>query len=146
MGRIRFRSFIVCMIMVLLVGCSSSKQATKESSEGYLTAVYNPSQLSLHPDYSIFHESDLYSVLYIRAYPGELKFSQTNEDAEYRAMLSFQYRLIQLDDAGQEGTIVDSASVTYKLGAEDEKRSAYFATLTIPLNSGQQYLLQQNIF
>jgi GWxTD domain-containing protein len=38
--------------------------------------------------------------------------------------------------------VVDSASVTYKLGAADEKRPAFFASLSIPVKQGGKYLLR----
>ncbi|MCK5136369.1 MAG: GWxTD domain-containing protein [Bacteroidales bacterium] len=142
MGRIKYRLIVIWVIAALLGGCATTKPTATENSVRYLASLYNPSQLSLHPDYSIYHESDLYSVLYIRAYPAELRFSQTNEEAEYRALLSIKYRLIQLDDSGMEGAVVDSASVTYKLEAKDEKRPAFFASLSIPVNSGKRYLLR----
>jgi GWxTD domain-containing protein len=130
------------VIIVLLGGCKVTEQTTTEAPVSYLAALYNPSQLSLHPDYSIFHESDLFSVLYIRAYPSELRFNAANEESEYRALLSIRYKLIQLDDPGMDQMVVDSAAVTYKLGAGDEKRPAFFASLSIPVQSGKRYLLR----
>ncbi len=130
------------MLILFMGGCATTETTTKEESTGYLASVYNPSRLSLHPDYSIFHESSGYSVLYIRAYPAELKFSQTNEESEYRALLSIKYQLIPLDEQGLDGAIVDSASVIYKLKAQDEKRPAFFATLSIPVKEGMRYLLR----
>jgi len=129
-------------LILFMGGCATTETTTKEESTGYLASVYNPSRLSLHPDYSIFHESSGYSVLYIRAYPAELKFSQTNEESEYRALLSIKYQLIPLDEQGLDGAIVDSASVIYKLKAQDEKRPAFFATLSIPVKEGMRYLLR----
>ncbi len=129
------------LALLLLSGCKTTEQTTSRSQEEYLATLYNPSKLSLHPDYSIFHESDKYSILYIRAYPSELRFNQANEDSEHRALLSIRYRLIQLSD-GLEGEVVDSAAVTYKLGVKDEKRPAFFATLALPVGSGEKYLLR----
>jgi len=131
----------VLLALLLFVGCKTTEQTTGGTPEAYLASLYNPSQLSLHPDYSIFHENDKYSVLYVRAYPSELRFNQANEESEHRALLSFRYKLIQLDN-GLEGEVVDSASITYKLGAKDEKRQAFFATLTLPVASGNRYLLR----
>ena len=133
---------LVAVMVCALWGCSSTEKTTSEEQAVYLASLYNPSQLSLHPDFSIYHESDLFSTLYIRAYPAELRFSQTNEDSEYRAMLSIRYRLIQLDEPGLEGAVVDSASVTYKLVAQDENRPAFFASLSIPVKSGNRYLMR----
>ncbi len=132
----------VWVFMALLSGCAFTKQATTTTHAGYLASLYNPSQLSLHPDYSMFHESDRFSLLYIRAYPAELKFSQANVESEYRALLSIGYKLIRLDEPGLEGAVVDSATITYKLGATDEKRPAFFASLNIPVTAGQRYLLR----
>jgi len=132
-------------MVACLGGCFSTEQTTKEESPGFLASVYNPSRLSLHPDYSIFHESAGYSVLYIRAYPAELRFNETNEDSEYRALLSLKYQLIQLDDAALNGVTVDSATITYKLKTVDEKRPAFFATLSIPVREGNRYLLRLQV-
>lgn len=129
------------MALVLTVGCKTTEQTTATTSDVYLASLYNPSQLSLHPEYSIFHESNGTSVLYIRAYPSELRFDQANEESEYRALLSLSYKLIQLNE-GFEGEVVDSANITYKLGVSDEDKSAFFASLSLPLGSGNRYLLR----
>lgn len=129
-------------LIVTLGGCASSEQTTTVESPAFLASVYNPSRLSLHLDYSIFHESEHYSVLYIRAYPSELRFNEANEESEYRALLKIKYHLIQLDEPGVEGTTVDSASVTYKLLKRDQQSPAFFASLTIPVNQGMRYLLR----
>jgi len=132
----------IMAVIVLLGGCGTTKQTAPTASAEYLAALYNPSELSLHPDYSLFHESDRSSMLYIRAYPGELRFSQTNEQAEYRALVGFHYRLIELNPASMEGVLVDSASVTYKLLKQDEGRPAFFGSIPIPARSGYRYLLR----
>jgi GWxTD domain-containing protein len=142
MGRSWYWFMAGFLVTTLLGGCKTTEEVATETPKGYLASLYNPSQLSLHPDYSIFHENDRFSVLYIRAYPAELKFSQANEQAEYRALLSIKYRLIQIDDPGSEGTVVDSAAITFKLLEQDEKRPAFFASLTIPVSSGKRYLLR----
>ena len=131
-----------CLVAGLVTGCSSVKKTTAET-QGQLASLYNPSRLSLHPDFSIFHESDNYSVLYIRAYPSELRFDEANEDAEYRAMLLVKYELMALDEtAGTEQAVVDSASVVYKLRRQDQRSPAFFASLTIPVREGYRYLLK----
>jgi GWxTD domain-containing protein len=132
-----------CTVTLLITGCASSKKAATVETQGQLASLYNPSQLSLHPDYSIFHENDNYSVLYIRAYPSELRFNATNEISEYRALLKLHYELIKLDDSGQqENDVADSASVVYKLLGNDEKSPAFFASLSIPVRQGMRYLLK----
>lgn len=142
MGRKCYRMTIgLVFILVLFGGCKITEKTTAVTSGGYLASLYNPSQLSLHPDYSIFHESNEYSLLYIRAYPSELRFNQANEESEYRALLAISYKLIQLGD-GLEGEVVDSASIRYKLGVSDEKKSAFLVSLSLPMGSGKRYLLR----
>jgi len=131
------------ILLVLMAGCASTEKTTSsEEPLAALASLYNPSQLSLHPDYSVFHEDDDFSVIYIRAYPGEMRFSQANEDSEYRALLQIKYRLIMLDDQRSEGMNIDSATVVYKMVKGDEKRPAFFASLKIPIKSGYKYLLR----
>jgi GWxTD domain-containing protein len=136
---------ILLLLLLVLGGCSTTKETASEDIPGYLASLYNPSRQSLHPDYSIYHRGDDFSDLYIRAYPAELRFDAANEDAEYRALLGFKYQLIHLDEAGLDGAIVDSAAVTYKLRAEDQNRTAFFATLSIPVKQGQKYLLRLEV-
>jgi len=134
---------ICCLVAGLVASCSSSKKTATEDAVGQMASLYNPSRLSLHPDFSIFHEGDKYSVLYIRAYPSELRFNQTNEDFEYRALLSVKYELLGLGENGlEEGALIDSASVVYKLREREEKSPAFFASLNIPIRQGNRYLLK----
>ncbi len=141
MGR-KFVWFVFCCAVAgMMSACKSSEKATSEDIAGRMASLYNPSRLSLHPDFSIYHENNNYSVLYIRAYPTELRFNEANEQAEYRALLRLKYELVRLDENGQEDVLVDSASVVYKLLRRDEQSSAFFASLTIPVRQGQRYLL-----
>ncbi len=144
MGRNVTWLIICCLLAGLATGCASIKKSTdQETTQGELASLYNPSRLSLHPDFSIFHENENYSSLYIRAYPAELRFNATNEQSEYRALLKLKYDLISLDeDAGEEGVIVDSASVVYKLKEREERSPAFFASLTIPVRQGKRYLIK----
>lgn len=143
MGR-KLRWLLTAFVMTgLLVGCGSSKKAATSEAEGQMASLYNPSRISLHPDFSLFHENENFSVLYIRAYPGELRFNATNEDSEYRALLQLRYELIRLDETGeQENQLTDSASVVYKLREWEENSPAFFASLTIPVRQGDRYLLK----
>ena len=135
---------ICCVVTILAAACSSSrKAASEEVTQGQMASLYNPSRLSLHPDFSIFHQSSNFSVLYIRAYPSELRFNQTNEEFEYRALLRVKYELMGLDEEiDGEGAILDSASVVYKLRERDERAPAFFASLNIPIRQGNRYLLK----
>ena len=143
MGKTGICLISCCIAAGLLAGCASSKKTTTEEVQGNLASLYNPSRLSLHPDYSVYHKSANYSVLYLRAYPSELRFNQANEDSEYRALLRVKYELIKLEDTGDDGDLlVDSASVVYKLGEREEKSPAFFASLAIPVRQGLRYMLK----
>ncbi len=143
MGRKGFYMVVCCVLIGLAAACTSSKKTTAEKTQGQMASLYNPSKLSLHPDFSIFHQNTNYSLLYIRAYPSELRFNETNADAEYRALLQVKYELIGLDETeGEESALIDSASVVYKLLKRDEKSPAFFASLSIPVRQGKRYLLK----
>ena len=58
MRRSTFMIVTTWVLIVLLEGCSSSEQLTTVESPTFLASVYNPSRLSLHLDYSIYHESE----------------------------------------------------------------------------------------
>ena len=143
MGRKGFCMVVCCVLIGLAAACTSSKKATTADTQGQMASLYNPSKLSLHPDFSIFHQNTNYSLLYIRAYPSELRFNETNAEAEYRALVKVKYELIGLDETeGEESALIDSASVVYKLQKRDEKSPAFFASLSIPVRQGNRYLLK----
>lgn len=136
---------LICMLIfgiAVLASCGSSSSAVKEDEQSSVASIYNPSKYSLHPDYMVFHENDQQSIMYIRAYPAELRFSQANTIAEYVALLSVHYQLMELDenDAGFE--LVDSATVVYKVGKNKEDQQAFFASLRIQAKSGKRYMLK----
>jgi len=133
---------LITGVLLLISACKTSEKAATEDREGQMASLYNPSRLSLHPDFTIFHENESYSILYIRAYPAELRFSQTNEDSEYRALLSIHYELTPLGGDEQSYTVVDSATVVYKLLERDERNPAFFASLTLPIPQGEEYLMK----
>ncbi|RLD53807.1 MAG: hypothetical protein DRI97_12745 [Bacteroidetes bacterium] len=143
MGRKGLCLVVCCVLTVLAAACTSSKKTATAETQGQLASLYNPSKLSLHPDFSIFHQNTNYSLLYIRAYPSELRFNETNAEAEYRALLQVKYELFGLDATeGEEGAVIDSASVVYKLQKRDERSPAFFASLSIPVRQGNRYLLK----
>lgn len=140
----RFRSYwyIYVLVLLLTVSCASSKKTVETNTESQTASIYNPSKLALHPDYSIFHEGDNFSTLYVRAYPSELKFSQANSSAEYRALLSVKYELMELDHPDQDLFLVDSSSIQYKIGKSHEDKPAFFAALKLPVKQGKRYMLK----
>ncbi len=143
MGRKGLCLIVCCVLVGLSVACSSSRKSATTDTQGQMASLYNPSKLSLHPDFSIYHESERYSILYVRAYPSELRFNQTNEESEYRALLQVRYELLGLDENEvRESAVVDSASIVYKLLAREEKSPAFFASLSIPVQQGMRYLLK----
>lgn len=128
-------------MVVVFTGCTVEQPVT-EAPDVNLSSIYNPSRISLHPDFMVYHESEDYSTLYIRVYPSEFRFSQANEDMEYRALLRLSYKLVRLEGPSMEGVQVDSASVTYRMTDNDMKRSAFLASLSIPINKGFKYLME----
>lgn len=139
----RVSGFLFIGVLIGLLGsCASTESTSTQSPTGSLASLYNPSRLALHPDYSIYHINERFSELYVRAYPSELRFDEANADNEYRALLRLKYQLMLLGEPGLDSTVVDSASVTYKLRGQDERSPAFFATLTIPLRQGNRYLLK----
>lgn len=131
---------ILAIALITIVACTSEKEVSS-TPEIDLASLYNPSKLSLHPDFSVYHENSRFSTVYIRAYPAEFKFSQTNEETELRALMRLNYKLIKLDGASMEGVQIDSATVTYMMNENSRKNSAFLASLNIPVESGFKYLL-----
>lgn len=128
-------------IAILAAGCSSSRKVSS-SEAGELASLYNPSEYSLNVDYRLFHITDDLTSLYIRIFPGELLFNQANEDAEYRALVSIQYHIFELDEDEEIVAVTDSSGFQVKLNRWDEDRTAYFTSKVLSVESGKRYMIR----
>ncbi|MCF8225369.1 MAG: GWxTD domain-containing protein [Bacteroidales bacterium] len=132
--------YYLVFLLTLVAGCSSTKNLDVPAES--FASLYNPSEFSLNTDYKFYHLNDDMTSLYIRLYPGELLFNQANPENEYRALVTIDYVLYELDDRAEIVNRIDSARITLKLNARDQERSAYFASKVLEIVSGKQYLIR----
>jgi len=130
----------ILLFFSLLQSCSSANKVAVSSEQ--FAAMYNPSELSLNADYRLYHISDDMTSLYIRIYPGELLFNQANEDNEYRAIVTLDYGIFELDENSDIIAKIDSSRISLKLSARDEGRKAYFANKVLNIPAGKKYLIR----
>ena len=83
-----FRSFVIICGVVLLAACNSQKKAAFRQNQ---SNIYQPSALSIRPEYTVFHTSDSLSQVLIKLDLAEILFNQANPENELQAMLRFHY-------------------------------------------------------
>ena len=125
---------VIIIYLLVCFACSETLKTTKKKNFAY---IYNPTTTSLHPEFIIYHKNDSSSVLMIKFYSGELLFNQANDEIVYRAEVSFNYRLFNIETK----KLVDSSTI--KLSLDLDKVQEEMATF-IPIKAkfGNDYILQ----
>ncbi len=135
-------AFYILFILLILPACAPL--GPKAAPSLNLAPLYNPSRMSLHPDFIVYHDRPEQSTLFMRAFPAELLFSQANTEGELRAVIDLNYKLyFQVPDSGY--ALLDTASVRYKLTGTDKDRTAWMTSLPLNLEVGGKYLLQLTV-
>lgn len=96
-------------LMMLFFACSAPVKTVKEKN---VAKIYNPSSSKIHPAFSVFHDNENTSTLFVKVFPKELLYSQANPEGLYKATFRVNYNLYEIVNPS-ENIMVDSGSVTY---------------------------------
>ncbi len=110
------------------ISCGSTRLPVQKPKRD-LTHVYNPGDSPIHPEFRVVHETDEISRLYIKLRPVELLFNQANEEGIFMARLDVHYDLVEIVEGMDNGVLVDSATVEYKIRM-DEVKDVFVAHLS----------------
>jgi GWxTD domain-containing protein len=127
------------LILIAVTGCVSKPQ--QETARSNLAFLYNPSSSPLHPEFIVFHEAMTQSRLYIKVYPVELLFNQTNDDGTYQARLEINYVLTEIIDGKESELVADSTTTEFTMKM-DEVKNIFVANLPIRTMEGKKYMLK----
>lgn len=130
------RVVVACSLFVLLAGCALF--LGRHDDEHDMSYLYQPAQNVLHPRFLVYHEEPERSVLIARLVTSELMFSAANELVIEQAVLCFDYRLFEMNEAR---TLVVSDTVLRKV-RKDQVKDDYIATIPFPAESGKRYILE----
>lgn len=136
------RSFIIICFVILLAACSSQKKAAYQQNQ---SNIYQPSAISIRPEYSVFHTSDSLSQLIIKLNLSEILFNQANPENELRAMLRFHYSMVDITSEDSKKDVTDSLTTVKKL-AKLQGSDIIIVSLNIHAQSGRVYLLNIEVF
>lgn len=111
-----FSALFVCILVA--AACSVQRKATevKVQNQSYL---YNPGSTYMHPEFSVYHNNDTASQVYIKFYTDEFLFNQANPEQTLQANLRINYQLFDITVNKDNPELVDSASFLRSV----EKRS-----------------------
>lgn len=137
-----FRLFIIICSVLLLAACNSQKKAALQQNQ---SNIYQPSVLSIRPEYSVFHTSDSLSQLLIKLNLSEVLFNQANPENELQAMLRFQYSLVDITTDDNNKGVSDSLTTVKKL-VKRKDLDIIIVSLNIHAQSDRIYLLNIEVF
>ena len=110
----------------------------KSNNQYYL---YNPGSTYMHPELTIYHNSDTTSQLFIKFFTEELLFNQANPEQALQASLNISYQLYDITDDKLNPTLIDSTTYFRTVEKRNIKK-----VLIVPLffraNAGRDYTLK----
>jgi len=136
-------SMLLILVIAGIQACTGPRKVNVQK-KGRLADIYNPSRITLHPDFSLFHVNDNESVAYIRIIPAELLFNQANEQGEFLASLKIWYEVREIISESGNTTFTDSSTISKTLNKKEIRNSFFTA---IPLNAvyGKKYIIRVDI-
>ena len=129
------------MVFFGLMGLLSCSNVQKTTTSRSLADTYNPSRANIHPTFNIFHVNEDNSIIYVRIFPNELLFNQTDESGENTASLSLYYAVRDYNKTGETGAAIDSAMIHKTLNKKDA-RSSYFTAVPVTSQAGKKYSVE----
>ena len=108
-----------------------------------LAYIYYNDPTIIHPEYRVYHENDSLTVLYFKINSREALYTKKLKDTMYRAELSLNYVLHDIEDKKE---ILDSATI--HLRDQKTKSQQRFLSGKIRLNApkGKNYFMVVTIY
>lgn len=129
----------VLVLLIVLVSCKSSLDATINSNKWNLSKLYNPASSELHPGYKVFHNSSSTSLLYFKVYTNELLFQPIGEQGALKSEISVGYTLLNAGD--KSNSIADSGSYNYSV-YKNSTGAFYLSQIPLKTEMGNSYRLK----
>jgi GWxTD domain-containing protein len=135
------RNLLFLVFAILVFGtCTTPRKAMqiKSSNQYYL---YNPGSTFVHPEFSVYHNSDTVSQVFIKYFTDELLFNQANPDQVMQASLSIKYQLYDITDDKTNPVLADSS--TYIRNIEKlNVRKVLLIPLFVRAKAGREYTMK----
>lgn len=137
---IKNSKIFVLICIVILAGCSAPVNTPVKQTN--LAKQYNPSTAKIHPAFTVYHDSDASSLLFVKLYPKEFLYSQANEEGIYKATVKLNYELTNISDTSKRSiALADSGTVTYSFNREGVE-NRFITSIKIAAPKGNTYLLK----
>lgn len=126
---------LILLFLLMFFGCKTYKPVTKRQNLAYL---YRPGATSLHPRFVVYHNSDSTSNLMVKIYPTELLFNKANEDGNYKAWLSIQYRAREI---GPGRALTDSAILEFPFEVSGLDKP-FITNISLKTKTPKEYIVE----
>jgi GWxTD domain-containing protein len=130
----RWTALILTAILVLLPSCMSLRRVVHPATP---VVLYNPGRTALHPEFTVYHNSETESTLFFRLLTSELLFNQANPQMKDQARLRLSY-VLYASMANNEVAARDSQSFVFDKEKAGEQISS---GIRIPTEPGKTYLI-----
>ena len=98
--------FLILLALSALSGCESVRKASNQN----LSGIYRRDASVIHPQFSIFHQTDSTSEFYFKVNSKELLYTKEPNSTDFTAQLLVSYQLAASFESPQ---VIDSASVKF---------------------------------
>jgi GWxTD domain-containing protein len=126
------------VLLVITISCSAPKSTLKTSAVN-LSNMYNPTNTSFYPAYTVYHNLQSTTLLLVKIFPGQLLYTGTIEPGKLVGQVSFSYQLDDITDSDKT-SLADSGIVTYKF-ARDNADKRFLTQIPLKTEIGKRYHL-----
>ncbi len=134
MNRQLIQLFIVTL---LLISCKSPLKVTIDRN---YANMYSPGSSRIRPVYTIYHNSDSSSDMFIKLFPIELLYTQANEQGKYLGRVNIEFQLFDIEN-DKKGILADSGKLQYTFEREGVKQ-IFIDRIPLKAKIGKTYELR----
>jgi len=126
---------VIVFILMIMPACSTLRKTEVLMPPSVL---YNPGKTTIHPELSVYHNSDDETTLFFRIMLRELVFSQANPELRDRAQVRVGYTL----SSSYKNQKKSAADTTDFFIYKDRAGDAFVGSIRMPTKLNQTYLLE----
>jgi len=128
----------IIVVVAILLFASCTNQALKSIDSRDLSFMYKPGTVSFHPEFSVYHNSDTSTLLFVKLFPREFATAFDDEYGKQYFKVKFHYRIYKEPDTEK---LKDSASVAIK-SYQTQMTEDYVTYIPLSLKRKNSYTLE----
>lgn len=129
------------MVALIVTGCTTPFKKIKITSQkNNLAEIYNPGSTRLHPAYTVYHESDQMTTLYIKIFTTEILYSPVENTSKMMGNVELYLDFREITDR-RKPILVDSVTYNFQI-PKDTDEKPFLTQVPLPADTGKIYELK----